>query len=347
MKKILLAAFVFFSLLGVTTIIRAQTAPTVSAGSAQAITLPTNSVTLTGVASTPNGSITSYAWSKISGGSASIVSPNTISTTVNGLTQGVYTFRLTVMDSANISVFADVAVTVNPAPASLLPVVNAGSAQSIILPVNSVTLSGSATASLGRTIASYNWVQTSGPLTSVIANPTSLTTVVNNLNVAGDYVFTLTAVDNTSASATGSVSIKVNSQVVPMPVKNKMKLEINPNGNVNLQGELLSNVGGVLTTKVWGITFTINTNTARVNGLQQDISKFAVGDLIKVNGRMDSLATTPTINAKLVRNVSYTFVQNYKEKKYDDDRDGKRDDDKKFFSNSGKGNEKNGKGKDR
>jgi hypothetical protein len=90
-----------------------NTAPIVSAGSPQTITLPTSSVTLSGTASDPNGSIVSYQWSKTSGGSAIIASPSSVTTNVSGLTAGSYVFSLKVTDNQGATASSTVAVTVN------------------------------------------------------------------------------------------------------------------------------------------------------------------------------------------------------------------------------------------
>lgn len=92
------------------------TAPTVNAGTDQTITLPTSSVTLTGSATpAPGTTITTYAWTKVSGGSATITSASSASTTVTGLTEGSYVFRLTVTNNLSQSGSDDIAVTVNAA----------------------------------------------------------------------------------------------------------------------------------------------------------------------------------------------------------------------------------------
>ncbi|SHG08081.1 PKD domain-containing protein, partial [Flavisolibacter ginsengisoli DSM 18119] len=137
-------------------------APTVNAGAPQTITLPTNSVTLNGTASDPDGSIASYSWTKISGGAATITSPSNPSTTVTGLVEGSYVFRLTVTDNLGASSSGDVAVTVQTATsANQPPTANAGADQSITQPASSVTLTGSGTDADG-TIASYSWTKLSG-----------------------------------------------------------------------------------------------------------------------------------------------------------------------------------------
>ncbi len=82
---------------------------------------------------------------------------------------------------------------VDPPPVNQSPSVNAGANQSIVLPVNSAVLSGSAIDKDG-TISSLLWTQVSGP-TATIETPTSATSRVSNL-VVGNYVFKLTATDN-------------------------------------------------------------------------------------------------------------------------------------------------------
>ncbi len=89
-----------------------NTAPTANAGPDQTITLPTNQVTLTGSASDSDGTITSYAWTKVSGTGGTITSPNAASTTVTGLTQGTYVFRFSVTDNGGLTASDDIQITV-------------------------------------------------------------------------------------------------------------------------------------------------------------------------------------------------------------------------------------------
>ncbi len=98
-----------------------NTAPTVSAGTDQTVTLPTSSVSLTGSATDANGDAMTYSWAKISGGSATISSANAVSTSISGLAQGSYTFRLTATDSKGAASSDDVQITVNPPLTGLSP----------------------------------------------------------------------------------------------------------------------------------------------------------------------------------------------------------------------------------
>src|SRR6185503_14174754 len=72
--------------------------PTANAGADKTITLPTNSVSLTGSGSDPDGTIASYAWTKVSGSGGAIASPAAATTSITGLTAGSYVFSLKVTD---------------------------------------------------------------------------------------------------------------------------------------------------------------------------------------------------------------------------------------------------------
>lgn len=89
--------------------------PDANAGSNQQVLLPSSSVTLTGSGTDTDGTITSYAWSKISGGGATITNPSSASTTVTGLSRGVYKFRLIVTDNDGLkdTAYTLVSVTSN------------------------------------------------------------------------------------------------------------------------------------------------------------------------------------------------------------------------------------------
>ncbi len=70
-----------------------SSSPTSNAGSNQTVTLPISSVTLDG--SNSSGTISSYAWSLVSGPNTPVITtPAAVTTTVTGLIQGVYTFQL-------------------------------------------------------------------------------------------------------------------------------------------------------------------------------------------------------------------------------------------------------------
>ena len=128
----------------------------------QTITLPTNTVTLSGSGTDADGNITAYLWTKISGPTAgTITNPNSATTTVTGMVQGVYQFELRVTDNNGAFGRDTIQVTVNPA-GNIPPTANAGPNQTITLPTNTVTLSGSGTDADGN-ITAYLWTKISGP----------------------------------------------------------------------------------------------------------------------------------------------------------------------------------------
>jgi N-acetylneuraminic acid mutarotase len=74
------------------------------------------------------------------------------------------------------------------------PVANAGADQTIVLPVNSVTLDGSASTDPDNNIISYRWAKISGPEQFRLPNGTLVKEQLTNL-VYGDYEFQLLVTD--------------------------------------------------------------------------------------------------------------------------------------------------------
>jgi hypothetical protein len=213
--------------------------PTANAGADQTITLPANSVTLNGSGTDPDGSISSYSWTKVSGGAASITSPSSASTTITGLAAGPYTFRLTVTDNSGASAIDDVNITVNSAT-NQIPTAIAGADQTITLPANSVTLNGSGTDPDGI-ISSYSWTKVSGG-TATITSPSSASTTVTGLT-AGPYIFRLTVTDNSGATASDDVNITVNSAPTPT-FSLKIEAESFTNTTAPVSKSATTDVGG-------------------------------------------------------------------------------------------------------
>src|SRR5690606_30267671 len=255
--------------------------PTANAGTNKSITLPVNSVLLTGSGSDVDGTITSYKWTKISGPTSfNIVNANSPSTNVSGLIQGVYEFEFTVTDNKGASAKSTVKVTVNPA-ANIPPTANAGTDKSITLPTNNVTLSGIGTDEDG-TITSYKWIKISGPTSFNIVNSNAAETEIKNL-VEGVYEFEFTVTDNTSASANSTVKVTVNPAANIPPTANAgvNKSITLPANSVLLSGSGSDADGTIVSykwTKISGPTsFNIvnaNSPSTDVSGLVQGIYEF-------------------------------------------------------------------------
>ena len=188
-----------------------NTPPTCSAGADATITLPINSVALTGTAaSTSGGSISTYLWERTSGSGGTITNANAASTTATGLTAGSYTYRLTATDNNGLTCQDSKNVTVNAAP--VVPTANAGSDQTITLPTNSVSLSGSGS---GGTINSYLWTLLSGSCTlcNFVPNNTQANISFTGLT-AGIYILQLRVGNTVGQFGYDTMQITVN----PAPV---------------------------------------------------------------------------------------------------------------------------------
>ncbi len=239
--------------------------PSANAGANQTITLPTNTVTLTGSGSETNGTIVTYAWTQLNGpNTATINVPGSAVTAVSGLVQGTYRFELTVTDNSGVTASATVQVTVNAAPpVPGPPSANAGPDQTITLPTTSVTLSGSGSETNG-TIVTYAWTQVTGPSTATIAVPGSAATAVTGL-VQGAYVFRLTVTDNSGVTATDAMLVTVN-PATPVPGTPSANAGSNqtitlPTNSLTLTGSGTES-GGTIVTYAW--TQVSGPNTATV-----------------------------------------------------------------------------------
>jgi hypothetical protein len=179
-----------------------NTAPIAGAGPDRLVKLPSAPITLFGTATDADGTITKYNWTKVSGGACTFTSTAVLRPKVSGLVSGVYVFRLTITDDDGATASDDIIIT-----ADYAPVVNAGTDVSITLPINSVTLNGTATDSDG-TITSYLWAKSAGPTTVTLTNKNTPTLIASNL-VAGTYQFRLTVTDNIGAQTLDYVTVIV------------------------------------------------------------------------------------------------------------------------------------------
>jgi hypothetical protein len=252
--------------------------PTANAGTNQSITLPTNSVTLSGNGTDADGTITSYAWTKLSGpSSGTITSAGSASTTVTGLAQGTYQFQLTVTDNQGATGTATMQVIVN---VNIKPSADAGTDQSITLPTNIVTLSGSGTDADG-TIVSYTWTKVSGPSAGSITDANSASTTVTGL-VQGTYQFQLTVKDNQGAMGLATMQVIVNPITNIPPVANagqdeKIDLPTNSAALTGTGTDADGTIKNFKWAKISGANVTIvspNSSTTPVMGFAEGTYKF-------------------------------------------------------------------------
>ncbi len=210
-------------------------APTANAGADITITLPVNTTTLYGSGNDPDGTIASYAWTKISGPTAfTIANTGSATTGLYNLVQGTYVFRLTVTDNRGATAIDNITVTVNAAVAvgNIPPTARTENDITITLPVNSTQLHGNTSSDPDGVIVTYAWTQVSGPAQAIITNGASTVATVADLTT-GIYTFELKVTDDDGASSTKTIKVTVENQQDPSAF---MKIYPNPtSGILNLQ----------------------------------------------------------------------------------------------------------------
>jgi hypothetical protein len=254
-------------------------APTANAGTDQTITLPTNSVNLSGTGTDSDGSISKYSWTKISGPSTlTVKKPNSAVVTVTNLIAGVYKFELKVTDNKGDVGKDTVQVKVNAANnvdtiqknQNLAPTANAGADQTITLPTNNVNLSGSGADSDGS-ISKYSWTKISGPSAFKISDSSLANTDVSEL-VEGIYEFELKVTDDKGDVGMDTVEIKVNAviggNIAPTANAGPDKTITLPTDSLNLLGSGADSDGTISAyswTKISGpSTFSIKNSSSSV-----------------------------------------------------------------------------------
>ncbi len=252
--------------------------PIANAGVNQTISLPRNVVTLDGSASNdPDGMIKIYKWAKVTapmGDTSTITNSDTVKTTVTGLRAGNYSFKLTVTDNNAASNSTTITVIVNVA-GNQPPVAKAGANQTIILPVNTVKLDGSASYDPENNIASYEWTKISTPMgdASMFNGANQDKATVTPL-IAGNYSFKLTVTDNKGAFSSDTVNVTVNKALGNQPpvanagVNQTISL---PTNMVALDGSASYDSDGSIKTYKW----------SKIIAPIGDVSKFTDGDTDK------------------------------------------------------------------
>ena len=110
--------------------------PLVNAGVDVVEYLPTNAAICNGSATDPDGTVTAYAWTQVSGPSTATLENNTTkSMKASNLQAGTYTFRLKATDDKGAYSNDDVKVIINSTTSSA-PTVSAGYDRTITLPTN-------------------------------------------------------------------------------------------------------------------------------------------------------------------------------------------------------------------
>jgi len=253
--------------------------PVVNAGPNQTITNPANQVFLPGSATddglpNPPGAFT-VSWSRGSGpGTVTFSNLTVAQTSATFSAPGVYVLVLTANDTNRVT--ADtVTVVVNSNPDSnSAPVVSAGPDRSITIPVNTATLTGTATDDglpNPPVQLTLTWSQVSGPGAVTFANAAAATTTTT-FPVPGTYVLRLSASD-TVLSSSDTVTVVVHpvnqAPVVNVGADKRIYWPTNqvtidatvsddgePNGSLTVAWTVVSGPAGVTLSSATGIDTT-------------------------------------------------------------------------------------------
>ena len=276
-----------------------------SAGTNKAITLPTNITTLAGSVTDTSSPIISYKWQKIAGPlNGTIVKNNAISTDVENLVQGTYSYEFSATDNTGLTAKDTVQVTVNAAFGHA-PVANAGINKAITLPVNSIILAGSGTVA-NNTISNYAWVKIAGPLSGTIAIVNGATTSVTNLT-QGIYQYELTVTAKSGLKGKDTVQVTVNAAFSHAPVANAginkaITLPVNSiilAGSGTVANNTISNYAWVkIAGPSSGTIATVNGATTSVTNLAQGIYQYELTVTAK-SGLKGKDTVQVTVNAAL------------------------------------------------
>ena len=125
--------------------------PTSNAGSSKTITLPTDTVTLSGSGADADGQVVAYLWSQVSGPSSTIiVNPGSPASLIKGFTQqGTYVFQLMVTDNQGATGVDTATVIVNaPLIKTLTLQPNNNTAEYTVANINGTDATGPTIASI-------------------------------------------------------------------------------------------------------------------------------------------------------------------------------------------------------
>jgi hypothetical protein len=199
------------------------------AGPDQLLTLPADSVLLDGSSSSdPDGSISVWLWTKISGpASFYVVKPSDSITLIKNLTIGTYQFELKVTDNKGLFAKDTMQVIVNdPSQYNRQPIANAGPDQTITLPANQISVNGSTSTDPDNNIAAYAWTIISGPSSFSITNSNAVQTQVTNL-VQGIYQFELKVTDTYGLFSKDTMKVTVNASIIITDCNGNVRPQVN------------------------------------------------------------------------------------------------------------------------
>ena len=259
-------------------------APTANAGTGQSVAAGAN-VTLRGSGTDPDGTISSYAWTQISGTTVSLSGASTATasfTAPSNPNSSSLVFRFTVTDNDG-AIGTDTVTIAVEAEVNLPPIASAGANQSVGAGAN-VTLNGAGSSDSDGSIVSYAWTQTSGP--AVILSGASTTTATFSApynSIATTFVFRLTVTDNDGDTDTDDISISVSAVITTTDVPNdpdEPELEALSATSIRVSWSAPSSNGAVITsynlrhrvtgTSSWTYVNNITTKSRDLTGLSTE-----------------------------------------------------------------------------
>ncbi|XP_072029448.1 dyslexia-associated protein KIAA0319-like protein [Amphiura filiformis] len=222
--------------------------PKADAGPDKIVKLPMTSVILYGNSSTDDHHITSWEWSKESGGLADMKGSGTDTLQLTGLEEGNYVFMLKVEDVKEQKSSDRVTVIVQPVN-NEAPTADAGPDKELTL-TDEVTLSTTLDGSGSRDdqkIVTYQWKYISGPSTPIINNGQEAIATVAGLQ-GGEYSFKLTVTDGQGEKNSDDITVTVKKEVNQPPVAHAgpdITLTL-PNNYVELDGSESADDKGIV-----------------------------------------------------------------------------------------------------
>ncbi|MDC0598270.1 hypothetical protein OAP18_00305 [Gammaproteobacteria bacterium] len=281
----------------------ANIAPVADAGDDQELTLPVNTLVLSGTGTDADGAIVSVLWEQLSGPFVSLSNVDTAELLLEDFIIGSYSFSLTVTDDAGATASDEVNVIVHPEDiGNLLPVANAGPDSELTLPQNSLTLTGNGSDEDGF-IAAYSWEQISGEAVSLPgANMAQL--LLEDL-VAGSYGFRLTVTDNEDGVGFDDVSVTVLPEastslgqiLIDFGARPSSDLDVNRVNGFNTDYALttVSGLDSGITASVTGFTGTNKSGTTSAEvpeGITTEMSRDSFyGNEVIFSGQINPLGT--------------------------------------------------------
>lgn len=189
--------------------------PRLNAGKNQYPTV--NQIILNGKIDDPGKIISKFNWRQLKGpNTVQIVNPGSLSTTVKGLINGSYIFRLEAWDKDGNYFKDDIGIEVKISAAegpvvteetNRPPVANAGKNQNVN--TTETELDGSASSDPDQNIKTILWRQLKGPGTATIQSSSTLKTKISGLK-NGFYIFRIQVTDEFGLSHFDDIGITVN-----------------------------------------------------------------------------------------------------------------------------------------